>query len=84
MTLSAVNSELFSTAYRSTATGAMAVVATVGGALSLWGHGLLVQNGVSPWRAVSLLALLILLAPALTRYLPETSGRPLEEIAPDK
>jgi MFS transporter, putative metabolite:H+ symporter len=81
--LSALSSELFPTAYRSTAAGATAVVATLGGALSLLVHGWLWQATASPWSAVSWLALLILLAPLLIAYLPETSGRTLEEIAPD-
>lgn len=83
VTLSALSSELFPTAYRSTAAGAMTVVATLGGALSLLAHGLILETVASPWNAVSLLALLILVAPLLILYLPETSGRMLEEIAPD-
>lgn len=79
--LSALSSELFPTVYRSTATGALAVVATLGGALSLLLHGFLWPVLGSPWSAVSGLALLILAAPLLILCLPETSGRPLEEIA---
>lgn len=81
VTLSALSSELFPTAYRSTAAGAMTALATISGALSLLAHGLLRQVVVSPWSAVSLLALLLLFAPFLIAYLPETSGRTLEEIA---
>lgn len=83
VTLNALSSELFPTAYRSTATGATALVATLGGAASLLLHGLLLNIIASPWTAVSLLALLILLAPLLLLSLPETSGRSLEEIAPE-
>lgn len=83
VTLSALSSELFPTAYRSTAAGAMAVIATISGALSLLVHGFLRQVVGSPWSAVSLLALLLLFTPLLIAYLPETSGRPLEEIAPE-
>lgn len=83
VTLSALSSELFPTAYRSTAAGAMAVIATFSGALSLLAHSFLHQAVGSPWSAVSLLALLLLFTPLLIAYLPETSGRPLEEIAPE-
>lgn len=83
VTLSALSSELFPTAYRSTAAGAMAVLATLSGAMSLLAHDFLRQVVGSPWSAVSLLALLILPAPLLLGYLPETSGRTLEEIAPE-
>lgn len=83
VTLSALSSELFPTAYRSTAAGAMAVLATISGAMSLLAHSFLRQVVGSPWSAVSLLALLLLLTPLLIAYLPETSGRSLEEIAPE-
>ena len=83
VTLSALSSELFPTAYRSTAAGAMAVLATLSGAMSLLAHDFLRQVVGSPWSAVSLLALLLLLTPLLIAYLPETSGRSLEEIAPE-
>lgn len=84
VTLSALSSELFPTAYRSTAAGATALVATLGSASSLLLHGLLLNIVASPWTAVSLLAPLLLLAPVLILYLPETSGRSLEEIAPER
>lgn len=83
VTVSALSSELFPTANRSTAAGAMAVIATMSGAMSLLAHGLIQQVIDSPWSAVGLLALLILPAPLLIGYLPETSGRALEEIAPE-
>jgi hypothetical protein len=62
----------------------MAMVATVTGSLSLVLHGILFQALGSSWTAVSLLAALVLLAPALVTLLPETSGRTLEEIAPER
>lgn len=83
VTLGALSSELFPTTYRATAAGAMAVIATISGAMSLLAHGLLRQAVGSPWSAVSLLALLIVWAPLLIGCLPETSGRTLEEIAPE-
>ncbi len=82
--LGTIRAELFPTSYRSTAAGATAVIATLGGALSLVIHGLLVATAGSPWVAISLLALLMLLAPGLLKFLPETSGRTLEEIAPER
>lgn len=84
VSLGTLSTELFPTSYRSTAAGATAVLATVCGALSLVVHGLLFNATGSPWRAVSGLALLILLAPFLLLRLPETSGRTLEEIAPER
>jgi MFS family permease len=81
--LGALNAELFPTSYRSTASGAIAVVATVWGVFSLATHGWLVGRLGSPWPAVSVLALLLLLTPFCLLWLPETSGRTLEEIAPD-
>lgn len=82
VTLNALCSELFPTAYRSTATGLLSLLATLSGAGSLVLHGLLAQVVGSPWRAVWLLALLILGAPCFLASLPETSGRSLDEIAP--
>ncbi|MCL4861138.1 MAG: MFS transporter [Caldilineaceae bacterium] len=84
VTISTLGGELFPTSYRSTALGAMGMVATVTGSLSLILHGLLFQWIGSSWTAVSLLALLILAAPLIVTRLPETSGRTLEEIAPER
>ncbi|MFN8486743.1 MAG: MFS transporter [Caldilineaceae bacterium] len=81
--LGTLRAELFPTAYRSTATGVMAVLATLGGAMSLALHSQLVNHHYSPWSALSLLALLMLGAPLLLPLLPETSQRRLEEIAPE-
>lgn len=82
--LGAYTAELFPTAYRATATGATAIVATLGGVLSLTLHGLLLPFTGSPWTAVSLLTLLVFVTPGLLLGLPETSGRTLEEIAPEE
>jgi MFS family permease len=81
--LNTLATELFPTSYRSTATGAIAVIATLSGALSLMVHGWLLPLIGSPWRAAGLLALLILTTPLLVLLLPETAGRTLEEIAPE-
>ncbi|HMN30746.1 MAG TPA: MFS transporter [Caldilineaceae bacterium] len=82
--LGALSSELFPTSFRSTASGAMSVVATLFGALCLVLHGWLFQRTGSAWQAVSILALLLFFAPLLITRLPETSGRSLEEIAPER
>lgn len=84
VTLSAYSAELFPTDYRATATGATAVIAAVGGVLSLTLHSWLLPLTGSPWLAVSLLTLLVFVAPLLLLGLPETSGRTLEEIAPEE
>lgn len=81
--LSAINNELFPTAYRATASGAIAILATLSGAASLTVHGQLVRWQLSPWTAISLLALGLLVIPVSLMRLPETSGRALEEIAPE-
>jgi len=82
--LSTMRAELFPTSYRSTAAGAAAVLATLGGALSLALHGQIVAYTGSPWSAINWLALFVFLAPLLVIPLPETSGRTLEEIAPER
>jgi MFS family permease len=82
--LGTLNTELFPTAYRATASGATAMLATVGGVLSLVFHGQLLHLTGSSWSAVSWLALLVFVVPALLAGLPETSGRTLEEIAPER
>lgn len=90
--LSATSGELFSTSYRATASGTMTVLATMSGSLSLAVHGQLVRSQLSPllstqlspWSAISWLALILFVAPLLVLRLPETSGRTLEEIAPER
>ncbi len=82
--LNTISGELFPTAFRATALGAVTILATVSGSLALALHGEMVQVPMSPWMAISLLALTLLLAPLLLLRLPETSGRPLEEIAPEQ
>jgi len=82
--LSTMRAELFPTSYRSTAAGAAVVLATLGGALSLALHGQIVAYTGSPWAAISWLALFVCLAPLLIFPLPETSGRTLEEISPER
>ena len=85
VSLSALGSELFPTSYRSTVTGAHSVVRSSGSALSLVAHGALFGLLGSQWTAVSVLAVLIFLAPFIVAIgFPETSGRALEDIAPER
>jgi MFS family permease len=83
--LNTLQTELFPTSYRATATGALAFVRTLGSALSLAMHGILFALTGSQWFAITLLAFLLLPTPLiLALTLPETSGRPLEEISPER
>jgi AAHS family benzoate transporter-like MFS transporter len=77
--------EMFPTSYRSTSAGAQAAFSNTGTVLAL-----ATQSGIyalvgSHWTAISLLAGLILLTPAIVWFaFPETSGRNLEDIAPER
>lgn len=76
--------ELFPTSYRSTATGARAIVATLGGALGLAVESLLYGALGSHWQAISLMLAGALLGPLIVALaFPETAGRSLEDIAPE-
>lgn len=84
VSIETLGSELFPTSYRSTAAGARALVAASGAALSLAAHGVLFSVVGSQWLAVALLAAVALFTPLLVARLPETSGRALDEIAPER
>jgi MFS family permease len=85
VTLAAYGSELFPTSYRSTAAGARVILATVGASLGLALESLLYAWWGSHAVAISVLALLALLAPLIVRVtFPETAGRHLEEISPER
>jgi putative MFS transporter len=76
--------ELFPTSYRSTATGALAVVGQIGGSLGLATESLLFVALGSHARSISLLALAGLAAPFLVAFwFPETSRRRLEDVSPE-
>jgi MFS family permease len=80
----ALGSELFPTAYRSTASSLRAVAGTLGAVLGLWCEGQLYGLTGSHAGAITWMLLgsgVSLLAVAFA--LPETAGRSLEEIAPD-
>ena len=83
--LGAFANELFPTSYRSTAAGARIIIATLGGTLGLVTESLLYGVLGSHWEAVTILVTAALLAPWIVlRFFPETSGRSLEEISPEK
>jgi putative MFS transporter len=79
----AIATELFPTAFRSTAAGVREAVGTVGASLGLWVVSLL--YGVTGSHAVSITWVLLLtpITPLVILFIPETARRELEEIAPD-
>ena len=94
--LKALGSELFPTSYRSTAAGVRLVVATLGGYLGyqaeswIYPHALAVlgdvENATQLAHALALTWMLpgLVLAAALIFFLPETAGRELEDISPER
>ncbi len=83
--LGTVGQELFPTSYRSTSAGARMIAGTLGGVLGLAVESTLYVILGSHWTAISVLALLALLAPLIVAaFFPETSGRTLEEISPER
>jgi len=82
--LGTFGNELFPTSYRSTASGARVIIATVGGVLGLFTESLLFGIFGSHWTAISVLALGAFIAPFIVlAFYPETSGRKLEDISPE-
>lgn len=81
--LNAYSAELFPTSYRSTAGSALAVAGTTGGALGLFFEGVLYNFTGSQARAVCYLTVFWMISPIIMWFLPETSGRELEEISPE-
>jgi MFS family permease len=79
-----MSTELYPTSYRSTAAGARAIVAALGAALSQVVHGLIFGFVGSQWTAVSIMSIFIFLTPFIVARLPETSGRSLDETAPER
>ncbi len=85
VTLSAFGSEMFPTSYRSTASGARVVVATLGATLGLALESVLYQIVGSHWIAIPMLVTIGLAAPlVIATTFPETAGRRLEEISPER
>jgi putative MFS transporter len=85
VTLSAFGVELFPTSSRSTAAGLRLLFLTLGGSLGLLLEALLYSLVASHWVAIGMLALLACPGALLVaRYFPETAGRPLDDIAPER
>jgi len=85
VTLAACAAELFPTSQRSTASGVRAFAATLGVVLGLAGVSVLRDALGSSWSAVIALATLALPVPLLVLLaFPETAGRALEDIAPER
>ena len=80
----ALATELFPTAFRSTAAGEREAVGTVGASMGLWILSLL--YGVTGSHSVSITWVLLLtpISPFILLFIPETARRELEEIAPDQ
>ncbi len=83
--LAAYGAELFPTSHRSTAAGARVAIATIGASTGLVLESVLFNSFGSHWTAISLLASLAFITPLIVALtFPETSGRSLEEIAPER
>lgn len=83
--LSAYGSEIFPTSYRATAAGARVIIATLGASVGLLLESVLYGVYHSHWPAICTLTVVMLVAPLLVwRVFPETSGRTLEDIAPER
>ncbi len=83
--LAAFANEMFPTSYRSTASGARVIASTLGGVLGLWIESILFGVLHSHWSAISLLMTVGLVAPLIVwTFFPETSGRELEDISPER
>lgn len=85
VTLSAFGVELFPTSARATAAALRLLFVTLGGSLGLLLESLLYRVVASHWVAIGVLALLALPGAWLVaRCFPETAGRPLDDIAPER
>jgi MFS family permease len=85
VTLKAFGTELFPTSYRSTATGFHVAIGTIGGSMGLLFETLLYRILGSHWLSICILAATALLGPALIHWFyPETAGRNLDEISPER
>lgn len=85
VTISAFTTELFPTSQRSTASGVRAAMGALGAVAGLGCVSLLYADLGSNWSAVMWLAACGLAVPLIVWLgIPETSGRILEEIAPEE
>ncbi|MBW2295277.1 MAG: MFS transporter [Deltaproteobacteria bacterium] len=82
---STFGAEMFPTSHRSTAAGARQLVITLGASLGLALESVLYSVLHSHWKSVTLLLCLMFVAPVVVKLAyPETSGRDLDEIAPER
>ncbi|MEE8400016.1 MAG: MFS transporter [Desulfobacterales bacterium] len=82
--LNVFGNELFPTSYRSTASGAVTVLVTLGSVVGLWAESRFYDLVGSHWDAIPYLAVVAFLAPVIVaKCLPETSRLSLEEAAPE-
>ncbi len=79
----ALATELFPTAFRSTAAGVREAAGTVGASSGLWILSLLYGATGSHSESITWVLLLTPIAPIILLFVPETARRELEEIAPD-
>lgn len=79
----ALATELFPTAFRSTAAGVREAVGTLGAALGLWLLSALYGATGSHSVSITWVLLLTPISPLVLLLLPETARRELEEIAPE-
>ena len=85
VTLSAFGVELFPTSSRSTAAGLRLVFVTLGESLSLFLEALIYGIVASHWVAICAMAPLGGLGALLVAgWFPETAGRTLDDIAPER
>jgi len=85
VTLAAYGAEMFPTGVRSTASGIREVCKTGGAVTGLALVSMLYGVAGSSWTAIGLLCAVGALAPLIVLvFFPETSGRRLEEIAPER
>jgi len=85
VTISACGAEMFPTSARSTASGVRSAASTLGGATGLALVSLLYRLTGSNWHAIALIAVAPLFAAVVVVALfPETAGRALEDIAPER
>jgi MFS family permease len=79
----ALATELFPTAFRSTAAGVREAVGTIGASLGLWIVSVLYAVTESHPASITWLLIVTPISPLVLLFIPETANRELEEIAPD-
>ena len=79
----ALATELFPTAFRSTAAGVREAVGTIGASLGLWMVSVLYAVTGSHPASITWILILAPVSPLVLLFIPETARRELEEIAPD-